>query len=195
MVKFSTTNFDTSYWLTNDRDWVAERKVHWDRIETYFRGPASKSKKALGILSRYYLKGDIPDFESLKKWNNDERHLDPFCFLWLHPSWDAETLINPRDGYISSPFVSKEDVQHGIGLLIQYGGLVASQEDFDSIETVLNTDGYKELLFSVIVGNLDIDHYHQNETGWKLNKFTSSITSVNEVMELVNLFNFQPVSF
>ncbi len=147
---------DTTYWNVKDKEWMAGRHEQWATIEAYFRGPATKSKKAKGILKRYFLHGAMPDFKALKSWKSDERHLDLFCFLWLHPSWDPTVLVPLRDAYIHSPLVLEEDVSVGMELLFQYGALIASAEYFDNedVSDVIQTDGHNGLLFDLMIGDL-----------------------------------------
>ncbi|TVV39397.1 hypothetical protein [Thalassolituus sp. C2-1] len=147
---------DTTYWKTKDKQWMAGRHEQWAVIENYFVGPATKSKKAKGILKRYFLHGSMPDFKALKSWKSNERHLDLFCFLWLHPSWDSDVLVPLRDAYIHSPLVLEEDVSVGMELLFQYGALIASAEYFENedVSDVIQTDGNNRLLFDLMIGNL-----------------------------------------
>ncbi len=158
----SLEDFDTSHWLLDDRDWVAQRKQDWLRIETYFKGPAHKAKKAKTIIKRYFLKGDLPDFEVLKDWQSDERHLDIFCFLWLHPSWDGELLTKLRDDFVSDQNVIKEDILEGVGNFRMYGTIMGSQsysDDEIGDDNILQTDGHNELLFDILTSDKKFNAY------------------------------------
>ena len=157
----SLDNFDTSHWLLNDKAWLAQRKEDWARIETYFKGPAHKAKKAKTIIKRYFLKGELPDFKSLKDWQSDERHLDIFCFLWLHPSWDKDLLIQLRDEYSLYPDVLKEDVSEGVACFQGFSTIMASQ-NYDDQEIgdsdVLQTDGHNRLFFDIIISDVKFNY-------------------------------------
>src|SRR5690606_17341560 len=171
---------DTTYWKTKDKEWMAGRHEQWAVIENYFVGPATKSKKAKGILKRYFLHGAMPDFKALKSWKSDERNLDLFCFLWLHPSWDPTVLVPLRDAYIHSPLVLGEDVSAGIELLFRYGAIIAAQ-DFSGrgeILDILQTDGHNRLLFEVMMGDISVETIPEQGGKWHRNKFSYQINDV-----------------
>lgn len=151
-------NIDGSYWLLNDREWIEERKKSWDIIKNYYSGPIGKSKKGLNILKRYYLKGEMPDFKSLRDWNDEtERHLDLYSFLWLHPSRNKDLLMELRNQYVNSSLVTEYDIAIGRGILIQSGCFFPIYEasDVDSNST-FNSGGINLLMFTTIYGDLSI---------------------------------------
>ncbi len=147
---------DTQYWQLSDPAWVKQRQSEWLSIEPMLLGFMNKSKKALTIIKRYFLKGIMPDFEKLKEWQNYERHLDLFSFLWLHPSWDEKVLIDLRNAYVHSHLVLQEDVDNGFSNLVSSCTVFACQDWSvnDDVSHVVNTGGYNELLFKVIMGDL-----------------------------------------
>jgi hypothetical protein len=171
---------DTTYWKTKDKEWMAARHEQWATIESYFRGPATKSKKAKGILKRYFLHGAMPDFKALKSWKSDERHLDLFCFLWLHPSWEPAVLVPLRDAYIHSPLVLEEDVSVGMELLFRYGSIIAAQDFSERGEVldILQTDGHNKILFEVMMGDISLDTLPELGGAWQRKKFSFSIPFV-----------------
>lgn len=183
----SLDNFDTSHWLLKDKEWVVQRKQDWLRIESYFQGPAHKAKKAKTIIKRYFLKGDLPDFKALKDWQSDERHLDIFCFLWLHPSWDKELLIKLRNDYASHLDVLKDDVVEGVSKIFMYGTIMASQNygnEKVGDSDVLQTDGHNRLLFEILIADEKFNEFLSNgRDDWDIlfnqKEFSSIITMTN----------------
>ena len=146
---------DTSYWKTDDPLWVKERKNEWSEIEPMLKHAGQKSKKAITIIKRYFLKGDMPDFIKLKDWGVYERHLDLFCFIWLHPSWDEPLLTELRNTYINSPVIKEADALYGIGSFLSNGKRGASLPyTKDEIGNAIFTDGHNELLFKVLMGDI-----------------------------------------
>lgn len=145
---------DTSYWKLDDKDWVADRKAQWKLIEPMFQGGAHKSKKGLGIIKKYFLKGELPDFKALMEWNGLERHLDLFCFLWLHPENDEALLTELRDAYVNHPYVLAEDVRVGRGIFLNSASILASYEYMEEeLPTILHTDGHNEMYYRILMGD------------------------------------------
>jgi len=118
----------------------------------------------MAIIKRYYLKGVMPNWEQLKYWNNFERHLDLFLFLWLHPSWDNEVLVPLREAYINSAikseFVQADDVFKGIGYFLNVSFLYASGSGLSNYEVkkdkfdyvLMHTDGHNEQFYDLCIG-------------------------------------------
>jgi len=151
----SLDKIDTSYWLTKDKDWVADRKAKWEIIEPMLVGP--KSGKGKTAIKQYFLKGKMPDWDKFRDWNNDERHVDLFMFLWLHPSWDEEILIQLRNEYMASDIIVYDDVRQGFGIFLSSGTVRACKDYSDSPDDLphcLHTDGHNELLFRILMGDL-----------------------------------------
>ncbi len=180
---FNFPNIDTSFWKLDDKKWVSERAEAWKKIEVMLEVSAHKGKKGLTIIKRYFLKGVLPDFKKLIYWQNAARHLDLFCFLWLHPSWDRSVLSELRDNYVNFPDVVQEDVEQGIGLFLRQGGMGASQNYQDENDLrIIHTDGHNELLFSVLLGDLTqetIPELGRNDWVYKKPKF--DVTYLNHI--------------
>ncbi|PAU65360.1 hypothetical protein [Pseudomonas indica] len=119
-MKDSLDDFDTSYWRPKDPVWLAAREAQWPVIMEllYLR---NKSKKALGIIKRYFFKGTLPDWAALKNWEHSERHLDLMLFLYLHPSRDHAVLAPLRDAYLQSAYVVPNDIWLGMINLLYFG--------------------------------------------------------------------------
>ncbi|MDE1462687.1 hypothetical protein [Spartinivicinus poritis] len=117
----SFPEIDTSYWQVKDKTWIAERKSQWETIEPRLKTGMNKTQRAMSIIKRYFLKSIMPDFEALSDWKSDFRHLDLFCFIWLHPSRDKQVLKKLRDAYMHSPLVGESDVWLGIGGFLREG--------------------------------------------------------------------------
>ena len=179
MSNIQFPQIDTSHWKTDDKAWMSDRKAHWKSIEPMLKDGILKSKKGLGIIKKYFLKGEMPDFRSLQDWSNIERHLDLFCFLWLHPEQDEFLLTNLRDAYVNSPLVLEDDVSLGFRILNHYGCIMASQPyEEDEIETILHTDGNNEMLFRVMYGDLNAKYIPENvQNDWKFKKPRTDLSS------------------
>ncbi len=162
---------DTQYWQLGDPAWVKQRKSEWLSIEPMLLGTMNKSKKAITIIKRYFLKGIMPDFEKLKKWQNYERHLDLFSFLWLHPSWDEQVLTELRHAYVHYRLVLQEDVEIGMFTFIEHASTWSSQdyEPERDVSDIAHTGGYNELLFKVLMGDLSIPYIpeYREKTRWR----------------------------
>jgi hypothetical protein len=111
---------DTSYWRLDDLDWVKDRENKWQHIEKMLEID-KPLKKCLLPIKDYYLKGKMPNWLALKDWDNFNRHLDIFVFLWLHPSYDEAVLKDLKDKYIASDMIIHRDVAVG------YGNFLTSQ--------------------------------------------------------------------
>jgi hypothetical protein len=174
MVEKYVLEIDTSYWKLDDKDWVADRKAQWNRIEPMFQGSAHKSKKGLGIIKKYFLKGEIPDFKALYEWNGWERHLDLFCFLWLHPENDEVLLAELRDLYVNLPHVLSDDVSIGISIFLSFADVRANDEYTEAeLPTILNTNGHNEMYFRLMMGDSN-GAYRGTHKGnrWKVDRIT-----------------------
>jgi hypothetical protein len=147
---------NTSNWKTKDKGWVLERKAQWETIEPMLVGP--KSGKGKTAIKQYFLKGKMPDWDKFRDWNNSERHLDLFMFVWLHPSWNENLLSQLRDAYISSDEIVLGDVSQGFGILLSWGTVRACQDYTDRSDEwphCLHTHGHNELLFKILMSNLE----------------------------------------
>jgi hypothetical protein len=151
-VTHSMAAIDTSDWKTTDKVWMASRRSNWLEIEKMLS--QHKSKKALGIIKQYYLRGKMPDWRSLKEWSNPERHLDIFCLIWLHPSWDEKVLTPLRDAYIASDLIVEGDI--GSGFEIFFGSINPSCRNYESEDEInrILTTGSNEIIFKVLMGDL-----------------------------------------
>jgi hypothetical protein len=122
-----------------------------------------KSGKGKTAVKNYFLKGKLPDWEAFAYWDNSERHVDLFILLWLHPSWDEGVLTELRNGYIASRCIVEGDLASGFDLLIGEGAITAAQGYADSSDHDMgyriDTQGHNELLFRVMMGDLDPSEY------------------------------------
>jgi hypothetical protein len=154
-------NIDTTYWKTNDPTWMAERKAAWPRIEGMLKGV--KDGKGKTAIKHYFLKGKMPDWDKFADWDNTDRHVDIFMFLWLHPSWDEALLSRLREEYISSELIVYDDLRAGFGKFLSWGTVRACQDYSRNSEEekryILHTDGHNELLFRVLMGDLNRTDY------------------------------------
>lgn len=154
MAEKYVLEIDTSYWKLDDKDWVADRKAQWKHIVPMFQGGAHKSKRGLGIIKKYFLKGELPDFKALMEWNGLERHLDLFCFLWLHPENDEALLTELRDAYVNHPYVLADDIDVGLDIFFCYADVMAAEEySEEELSSKLNTGGYNEMYFRILMGD------------------------------------------
>ena len=129
-------DFDTSHWHPKDKAWMAEREQQWREVEKLLYG-LDKSKKAVGICKRYFFKGTLPDWDKLRDWEHDARHLDLMLFLYLPPSRDEAVLRPLCEGYQNSRRVLRQDLAQGFASLwsvgagtnAQGGGSVYEEDD------------------------------------------------------------------
>lgn len=139
---------------------MTARKADWPRIEAMLKGP--KSGKGIQAIKQYFMTGKMPDWDRFRDWNNTERHLDLFMFIWLHPSWDERVLTPLRDAYMASDLIVVDDIKQGIGIFLGWGTVMASQ-DYSGREDewphCLHTDGHNELLFNILMGDLSKTRY------------------------------------
>ncbi|MDE1462688.1 hypothetical protein [Spartinivicinus poritis] len=181
--------FDASYWKTDDKTWMAERKAQWETIEPRLKTGMNKTQRAMSIIKRYFLKGIMPDFEALSDWKSDFRHLDLFCFIWLHPSRDRQVLKQLRDAYMHSPLVDKSDVWLGIGGFLR-GGEIDASIDFKKGKKDTSSwrryTGENELLFDILIGDLAEPAYpEKGGASWSINKYQASFSIIFSMGKLL----------
>ena len=183
MTDYNFPEIDTSYWKPEDEAWMAARRDEWDSIKPRLANGMHKPVRSLKIIERYYLKGVMPDFTALSSWKNDFRHLDLLAFIWMHPSRDRQLLISLRDEYVNSPLVTESDVWIGIGGLLFGAGTTTASLDFSphpdkKVATYMFT-GENELLFDILVGDLDQPAYPENGGGdWSIEKLRGKYRGV-----------------
>ena len=147
-------NIDLSFWQTKNKEWMDERKSDWEKIESeFFKGGGHKSKKGLAIVKRYFLKGSMPDWQKLKDWEDYQRHLDLFYFVWLHPSNDLAVLQSLCNEYVASHFVTDQDIATGINGFLMGGIIGAFRPLIPGTPRYVQT-GNSEFYFDVLLGNL-----------------------------------------
>ncbi len=148
---------DTSYWKIKNPEWMAQRKNDWPRIEAMLKGP--KSGKGKTAIKQYFMMGKMPDWDKFRDWNSYERHLDLFMFIWLHPSWDEAVLKPLRDAYMASNVIVLDDLNAGFGIFHRWSINMACQDysyaDNEELGHCLHTDGHNELLFNILMGDLE----------------------------------------
>lgn len=115
-------DWNTSYWKTDDKAWMAERKRSWLEVEPLLY-VLDKNKKARSIIKQYFLKGQLPDWKKLHDWNQNSttRHLDLMLFLYLHPSRDDAVLRPLRDQFMDNPHAMYSDRLIGFSSLWNVG--------------------------------------------------------------------------
>jgi hypothetical protein len=113
-----------------------------------------QTKKSLTPIKDYYLKGKMPNWKGLREWSSDDRHLDLFLFLWLHPSYDETVLIELRDLYTDSEQVLMADVKVGFTNFLRSQTLITTSnyQWFDKIPYPV-VDKPNDLLFKVMFGD------------------------------------------
>jgi hypothetical protein len=91
---------DLSDWQLDSKEFQSKRKEQWPLIEGVLDNYFQKNKKAINVIKKYYLKGELPDWAAWNKTVNfsdiSARSLDLATFLWLHPSSDFNGRIQPR---------------------------------------------------------------------------------------------------
>lgn len=156
MVTKISPIFDSSHWKVRDKSWRDSRQKHWGKIEPMIKN--IKPSKAMPCIKQYFMKGKEPDWGKFREWNNPERHLDIFLYLWLHPSRDIGVLRELRESYLKSNVIVYEDVFQGVGNFVRWGVLMACQDysgaDPGELKLALETGGENELIFDVLFGDL-----------------------------------------
>jgi len=116
---------DINHWRLNDKSFQEERKAKWPMIEEVLSICWSKNKKAINIIKKYYLKGELPDWQALNDATEPGdrmfRHLDIATFLWLHPSSDLEVLLPLTKAYYAGYGRLPQDIQAGMYFLFEWG--------------------------------------------------------------------------
>lgn len=157
MTEYHFPEIDTSYWRLDDKEWKSNRKNEWARIEPML--VTLKTSKGRTAIKQYFLTGKMPDWDKFRQWDNYDRHVDIFIFLWLHPSWDEALLRSLRDAYLACDLVMPDDIKSGFRIFLRWGIVMACQdytgEPEEEMKHALLTDGHNELLFKVLMGDLD----------------------------------------
>jgi len=154
-------DIDTSFWKLDDKVWKEARKQDWLRIEPMLA--STKSSRGKTAIKQYFLTGKMPDWEKFSQWENSERHVDIFIFLWLHPSWDEAVLSPLRDEYMAFDWLAEGDIDVGFNNFLSWSTIMACQgyanvpEEDHKHELV--TDGHNELLFKVLMGDMNKQEY------------------------------------
>jgi len=144
---------DTSCWLTKDMVWMQARKDAWPSIETML---SKKNKKAISIIKQYYLKGKMPNWKALQEWENNERHLDLLCLLWLHPSNDEQLLYSLYREYMESELIYKTDAVKGYSSFV-YSQIQVASSQFTTMDGNYfpYLDGKGLVIFNVLYKDID----------------------------------------
>lgn len=146
---------DTSYWLLDNKEWVANREAEWPKIEFMLKN-YKPLKKNMNPIKDYFLKGKMPNWNAYKDWDDSSRHLDLFVFLWLHPSSGYDVLTNLCSEYLASDLIVYEDVKSGFNAFLD-SQIIMACSHYQPYETIDDVSwpflsGKGELLFSVMMG-------------------------------------------
>lgn len=179
--KANTLNkIDTAFWNTSDKDWMAQRRADWPKIEEMLLSVV-QVKKHLPLIKSYYLRGEIPDWDKGQAKYDPKPHLNLFLFLWLHPSWDEAVLTEVRESYINSQTIWHRDVEAGYSsfLVSQGRGKTLNYADVDGYEIYPDLNGFGELLFRVmyinpVVRELNFNSYRTENLDGTSGKVISS---------------------
>ncbi len=107
---------DTSYWLTKDKAWVAERKAKWEQLEPMLL--IQRKKTEVNAIKQYFLRGKQPNWNKYKDWDKIGRPLNLFLFLWLHPSDDVAVLSEAYQAYMTSKLPHPKDILEGYSMFM-----------------------------------------------------------------------------
>jgi hypothetical protein len=109
-------------------------------------------------VKQYFLSGKLPDWGKMRDWDNSERHVDLFMFIWLHPSWNEGVLLELRNAYVKSNLIILEDITAGFGNFLRWSTGMACQDytdaDEEEMQHALITDEHNELIFKILLGDL-----------------------------------------
>lgn len=152
---------DQSYWRFDDKAWQQERKEKWPMIEAVLKH-CQKNRKAINMVKRYYLKGELPDWAVVgEQYSMDDttaRHLDIATLLWLHPSEDVEVLKGLKDAYLMGYGRRSNDVEAGMYFINDWGIYVNSRNGSgyaDWTADCVSFNGKEKLLFDVVYADLE----------------------------------------
>ena len=144
---------DIAHWRLEDKTFQAERKAKWPMIAALLS--YRRKKKAINVIKKYYLKGELPDWYYLWGDGDDGDHfLDPVVFIWLHPSSDYEVLLPLVRAYFKGYGRRADEMRGGMSLLITWGISNAAHngETYEGIE--LNAfEGKAKLIFDLMVAD------------------------------------------
>ncbi len=145
---------DTSYWLTKDKAWMAERNANWPAIEKAVG--LERRKGDVTVIKQYYLRGKMPNWEKYRGASEDMiQHLTLNLFLWLHPSNDPEVLTPLYKLYMESDLIRPVDVVAGYGGFLK-NELMNATADWTLKEYIFPYMGNKNIiLFRILFGDLD----------------------------------------
>lgn len=148
---------DTSAWNHHDHDWVTEREASWQHIESMLgMYKNTKLKKQMQPIKDYYLKGKTPDWKEYNNWDNSQRHLDLFLFLWLHPTWDKSVLLQLFQDYVTSELIHPRDIIVGFYVFVD-SQMILPTLPYESMEQMEcpYLEGRGPLLFEVMFSDLE----------------------------------------
>lgn len=114
-----------------------------------------EEKKAINVIKKYYLKGELPDWNYLWGDGDDGDHfLDPVVFIWLHPSSDYEVLLPLIRAYFKGFGRRSDEVRGGMSLLITWGISNAAHngETYEGIELTA-FEGKAKLIFDLMLAD------------------------------------------
>lgn len=118
-MSVSALAVDPAAWEETDR---AAREETWPHVEALLDLVAHKSKPVQRSLRKYYLTGDLPDWDKAHKGriatDPDKRHLDIFSFLWLHPDQEHDALTALKARYLASAEPGNYDLSAGLELAL-----------------------------------------------------------------------------
>lgn len=162
---------DVTHWQLDNKAFQEQRKANWPMVEEVFTTCINKNKKAINAIKKYYLKGELPNWQALYQATDHtdikNRHLDIVTFLWLHPSSAPEVLAPLVNAYFAAGFGRvPEDIHAGIHFLFRWGVML----------TITGVTGWKpkcpcfegkgQLLFNIIFAHVQgLSFYFEGAVG------------------------------
>ena len=173
----SLDKFKNDAWHLDDRLWMESRKRKWADLEPVLRAYAKPTKRGLTPVKNYFLTGRLPDWNKYRDWDNYDRHLDLFCFLWLHPSKDRSDIKKLFDMYMNSEGPLNEDIAVGYQLFLNFFDECAHNPSNKTPHYLYVEDDDVQMLFDVMflgqrkrlgktVGNDDKVEYEYRSSSW-----------------------------
>lgn len=160
---------DLSHWRLNDKFFQEERKAKWPMVEEILSVCCSKNKKAINIIKKYYLKGELPAWQAVNDATEPSdrmfRHLDIATFLWLHPSSDIEVLLPLTKAYYAGYGRLPQDIQAGIYFLFHWGVLLTIIGRGDWKAKCPCFEGKGRLLFNLIYDEIESNTFFMEIKG------------------------------
>ncbi|MCP5013184.1 MAG: hypothetical protein GY942_24665 [Aestuariibacter sp.] len=179
------TEVDRSYWLTDDKVWMRNRRARWKELEPMLK-PLYKVKD-LAKRKKYFLTGELPVNDGEHGNKPSMLNMSLLDLLWLHPNENPELLLKLREQYFKQRGFTRRkfhDWQRGHSSTFITAPALYS-EDWGRGYEPRPIDDYL-LYFKVLNGNYaDYGYFLHGE----FIPFREPREGIDELMQIGNWFN------